>query len=473
MQNAARKRISFTTLLAIVLSCVFALSMIPLFATARYDAPDSDDLLYGQDVQAAFAESGAPGALFSVAAEVMQHHRAVNHGRFAASYLGAVFLGAAGLAHYFIVPGIMLIALVAATLFFTYVLLCRVLDVKKNAWLALSMMLLLFCVQLMPSPAEGLFWFTGALIYTLYYALALTLAAWLLLLYRAAGRGARTLFGLMAVLTAFLVSGLGFTLMIAIDALLAGYLVLVATRGRRALLPWSAVIFIVFTAGCVYQLMAPGITVRAGWEQALYGYQPMGVAQAIAASFVYAACMLLNRLDGGMLLFIALTCVLCAGALKRSAFRFRLPGLVLALSFCLYATLFTASLYATSSMGPYRQWNVMYFVQFFFWGINAAYCTGWCIRRVQTEPGFEPRWSGLKAGANRLAAHRVALLSAVGALMLSAVLVRGVYNAASVAALRELVNGSAQQRYETRMEEIAEGLGDSPGERTESRIYIY
>ncbi len=467
----AKQTTPFTKLLAIILSSLFLLSLIPVFSAARYAAPESDDQLYGQEAQAVFEETGSLFQLFGASKEKVAHHHQVAHGRFTNTFFGASFLGGFGLTHYWSVPVIMLLALIGSALLFAYALLCRVLGLDKPACLCIALVALLFCVHLMPSPAEGLFWFCGGLGYTLYFSGTLTLFALLLLADRANTKGKRTLFGVLGALVALVVSGLGFTLMISTGALLAGYLVLTVVQKRREMIPWISIALAVLAIGSLIQLTAPGVAARAAWEQELYGYSPMSAPKAIAMSFVYAICMLLNRLDGGMLLFIAMVCVLLAKPLKDRDYAFRLPGLVLAGSLCLYATLFTASLYATSSMGPYRQWNVMYFAQFIFWGVNAGYFTGWWLKQQQKKADFPKRWALLSEWSAGFAKRRAAALCVIAALMLSAVLVRGIFNTTGVAALREVTNGSAAARYAAWQQEQFDGADQGP--REESRLYLY
>ena len=55
--------------------------------------------------------------------------------------------------------------------------------------------------------------------------------------------------------------------------------------------------------------------------------------------------------------------------------------------------------------------------------------------------------------------------------MLSAVLVRGIFNATGVAAMREVANGSAAARYAAWQQEQFDGADQGP--REESRLYLY
>lgn len=471
MNARAHKPLPFATLLAALLAAVFILSLAPIASAARYAAPESDDLLYGTAVQRTYAAERSLGAAVEAACAQVSHHHAVAHGRFSNTFFGALYLGLFGLNHYGSVPLLMIASLIVGVLCFGYALIVRVLGGAKSVWLALSLLVLLFYVQLLPSPAEGLFWFCGGLGYTLSFSGTLTLFALLLLLECATRRGARTAYGAIAVLTACVLSGLGFTLMLATGALLLGYVARAALQKRRAALAWGLATLLVFAAGSIVQLTAPAVSVRAGWEQALYGYAPMGLVQAVAASFAYAFGVLVHGLDGGMLAFMALSIALCAPLLARSPCRFRLPLAVLAGSFCLYATLFTASLYATSTMGPYRQRNVMYFCEFLFWGFNAAYCAGWWLRRRASARGQTAMLHAADAVRPFLDAHRLGLVAATGVLLLASVMIRGVPSCTSVAALREVRDGSAAAR---RADYAAERETGAPqGERAESRLYLY
>lgn len=462
MNPIAQRKIPFAAVLAVVLTALFLFSLIPVLSAARYAAPESDDLLYGESIRQAWHEQGTLSAALRAAGQKVAHHHTIAHGRFANTFFGALFLGLFGLDHYACVPVLMIGSLVFGTLLFFYALIGRLLKGGWAVWLSLAMFALTMQVQLLPSPAEGLFWFCGGLGYTLYYAGTLTLFALLILSHTSRRTGARAAFGTLAVLIAAVLSGLGFTLMLITAALLIGYAVLCVLQKRRDMWPVAFAVLAVFAAGCVIQLTAPAVQVRAAWEQEMYGYAPMGVVQAVAASFAYALGVLVHGLDGGMLVWIALTAALCAPVLQKSPYPFRLPLLVLAGSVCLYATLFTASLYATSTMGPYRQRNLMFFMEYIFWGVNAAYATGWLVKRGRFRADA-PVWL--------LDAHRLAALAIVAILMLSTVLIRGINDATAVAAMRETLSGSAAARYRTYAEERA--LDRPQGQRAESRLYLY
>lgn len=471
MECKSSSRTPLVRLVAILLTALFLASLVPLLFAARYAAPESDDLLYGQEAHDAFLASPTPDTIVFKACERVAHHHQIAHGRYANTFLGVLFLGTFGLDHYAAVPVIMLFALICSTLLFAYALLCRTLHADRWTWLAVSMYILLFCVQLMPSPAEGVYWFCGGLGYTFYYSLTLTLFALLLFVQASKCPAWRIVCGALAAVLAAIVAGLGFTVLIITAALLAGYIALAILQKRRDMLVFGILTLAVFIAGSLVQLTAPATTVRAAWEQEMYGYTPSGPVKAVLLSFVYALCTLLHRLDGGMLLYVALVSACMAPFLKKSGCRFRLPLLMLAGSFCLYATMFTASLYSTSSMGPYRQWNLMYFAMFPFWGVNAAYMTGWALRRMERRSGGALSWNTLCERAGALAGHRAAILAVMAVLMLSSVFVHGFYETTSVAALQETRNGSAAARYSVRMAEIA--ANGERAEREATRLFLY
>ena len=435
-------------------------------------APESDDLLYGEDVRAALAASPSLGTLLRAAGEKVAHHHQVAHGRYANTFFGSAFLGAFGLDHYWSVPVLLLLSLIGGTLLFTLALLVCTLRVDKWTWLALSMFALLFCVQLLPSPAEGLFGFCGGLGYTLYYGAALSVLALLLLMRAAKRRGARMICGVLAAVLSGVLAGLGFTLLFIVSALMIGFIVLAMQEKRRDLLVVGLLTLLVFAAGTLVQLTAPATSVRAAWEQEMYGYVPSGPVKAVLLSFVYAFCTLLHRLDGGMLLYRALVSLLLAPFLKLAACRFRAPWLIALISFCLYATMFTASLYSTSSMGPYRQWNVMYFMMFPFWGVISAYMTGAFLRRMETRPDGAARYARLCADASQMAKRRFALVVLCGVLMLSSVVIHGVYETTAVAALQEMRSGSAAQRLQA-YDAWLDGTVQERADAGESRLYLY
>ena len=467
------RTVPFLRVLSIVLIAVFLLSLVPVLYAARYNLPDSDDLLFNGGTT--FEQRHSLKEALSTAASTAKSVYEVYHGRYAASFWGAFFLYFLNLGNYWIVPYLMLAFFLAGVLYFNRVVLVDALRGDNALWLSLTVLMLLCYMQFLPSAAEGFFWLSGAVNYTFEAALVLMMLGLLLRMYLWPEQKKRGVVrGILALVLSGTAAGLGYSVSLAAMGLLMGFIALAVVKKRRDCLLWGALTLLLFLIGTVVQVTAPGLAKRAAFEAAYYGLTHVPNApRAVAESFVYAAGCLIARLDPSMLLFIALTGLSLAPYLKKSGFAFRLPGLVSAGSFCLFATVFTFSLYAQGNIGPLRQRNMVYLVEFWFWGVNTAYWTGWLLRRGEAAPALSAWKESWKTGVALLRHRKLPVLCLCALLLTATAFARDVNATTSVAALRETLSGSAQRRYETRLAEIAAGLGDDPGERELSRIFYY
>ena len=154
--------------------------------------------------------------------------------------------------------------------------------------------------------------------------------------------------------------------------LLTILLVSVVVERRRTGL-WLLPSTLVYIIGFGMNVAAPGNSVRArsyvGW-----GYGPL---ESIGRSFLEAVKHIPEYTGPVVLMVMLLLVPMIWQALKSTDYRFRYPGIVLALSFCLYATGYTPSLYSLGHAGLSRTLNavkITYLMLLFF---NEIYWCGW------------------------------------------------------------------------------------------------
>lgn len=456
--NALRKSLSLTperressliTLLCIVSVAVLLLSLVPMLLVARYDLPLGDDVIYGASVSEALAKDASLPAAFSAAANVVSEKFTSWQGTFSAIFLMALQPGVFGLSYYQITPYLMLGALIASTLFFTYTLLCSILGLSKRVWLILGAAIAFFSIQLCVSPREAFFWYNGAVYYTLFHSLLLVLVTLAIRLFRAKRTWVRIVLAVLGILLAAILSGGNYaTAMVCLELLVCAIAYSVYQKDARLAVAFT-VMLLVFGAGMYLSVSAPGNAVRQA-DVIASGYTPSGPLKAVALSLALGGAMAVGWFDLACVVVIALTVLLVGPALRRTEWRFRCPLLVVAFLFCIFASQFAPSVYAATSPGPYRLRNIAYFVYLLFIALSAAYVTGWAQNRFQRNE--QQTFSGMRW----LVTYPVLAVLCLALLFGASLCKRDVFETPSVLAVIELADGTAQEHAAARVRQLTD-----------------
>ena len=161
---------------ACVLALVLTASLVPLLAVAQYSHPSADDYPYAVETHAAWQETGSIWAVLRAAGHTVAQRYQTWQGSFSAIFLfalqPAIFgEGLYGLGTVFLL-GAALAAVAAAA-----AALHKVTGAPLSACAVLGLLYALVCIQLLPSPAQGYYWWNGASYYWLFFFGLLTLGA--------------------------------------------------------------------------------------------------------------------------------------------------------------------------------------------------------------------------------------------------------------------------------------------------------
>lgn len=440
---AEKKEWPAATILLIIVAVVFLLSLFPLLSIAKYDFPVGDDLLYSASTAKAYQQTGAFGDALAAASDMVKQTYKSWQGTYSAIFLMALQPGAFSLSSYSLTPTILLLSLILSTLVCSYVVLVCCLNVAKRNWLLLALTMLFFSIQLPPSAREAFYWYNGGIYYTFFHSLMLLLFSALLMGCRAEKTLQKLLWAALSGLLAVIVAGGNYATALPCAVLLAVFAVCCTVREKRIDAIISYTVLLLFMAGMLISVLAPGNTIRAE-EAAVNGYVATNPIKAILLSFVFAAAAFVNRFDTAAILLILLTAGLAVPALKSSSLRFRFPLLVILFAFCVFACQFTPTAFAAASPGPYRLRNLVFWNYYWMLGFDTVYLTGWLIKRK--EEGT--RHDLLNKLVRFFRVYPVALILAAALLTGSALLQRNILNATTVMAVRELGDGTAA-RYGT------------------------
>ena len=275
--------------------------------------------------------------------------------------------------YYFLGPVFILLLLLAGSMVFTHVILRKVFRMEKWSSLAIQAVITIAEFMFIYSAQSGFYWYNGGIHYVGMHGFGLLFLSVAICLERAEGRTAKGLLFTASVLLAMITAGSNFvTALQGLLCLLTILLVSVVVERRRTGL-WLLPPTLVYIIGFGLNVAAPGNSVRArsyvGW-----GYGPL---ESIGRSFLEAVKHIPEYTGPVVLMVMLLLVPMIWQAVKSTDYRFRYPGIVLALSFCLYATGYTPSLYSLGHAGLSRTLNAVKITYLLLLFLNEIYWIGW------------------------------------------------------------------------------------------------
>ena len=363
-----------------VLAVVLVASLVPLLAIAQYSHPSADDYPYALATHAAWQETGSIWAVLRAAAHTVAQRYQTWQGSFSAIFLfalqPAIFgEGLYGLGTVFLLGAAM--AAVAAAV----AALHRVTGAPLSTCAVLGLLYALVCIQFLPSPAQGYYWWNGASYYWLFFFGLLALCALLARLMGPGLSGAGTAGA--ALLAAVLGGGNYITALQMCEALVCA--VLVCALWRRTVLKRMLAVALCGFAAFAVNVAAPGNAVRA----ATTATQGQGAVWAVVQSFPMSARyarVFTTPLVLAALLF-AVPFLLRAVHAAKTNFRYPYPLLALAGLYCFYASSFTPTLFVYGTNDEKRVKDI----QFCLWVLVCLaalwYVLGWAWHRFGAAHG--------------------------------------------------------------------------------------
>ena len=362
---------------------VLGVSLVSLLLLGRCCAPAADDFGYGAPVHFALeAGLGLPGVLGAIWENLCYTYQNWQ-GTFGSVLLFSIQPGAFSWNAYPITVVVML-AVIILPVFLTL----GALPTESRAWtVLLGSVISLLSVQYLPSPAEGIFWWNGAAHYLVFWCLGVVMTLYHIRLEKWNRRGVR--YGLRLILAGagcFFVGGGNYSTALVFVLVSATFTVLALIRRvPRPAAAANILMTLSAAAGLVVSMAAPGNAVRqAGLEQ-------MSPLTAILSSFQQAGQDIAAMTDGTILAALLLTTPLFLLSVRGSGYRFQMPLLVLAGSFCAFAALYTPPLYAMGVSEVPRMENLFWLAYVFLIFGNTFYLAGWLSRRLSPDSSKKAR----------------------------------------------------------------------------------
>lgn len=428
-------------ILCICLTAVFAISLLPILAASFYAHPAHDDYGYSANVHHVL-ESGAAGVggVLSAAFDTVKEYYFYWQGSFAAMFLMTLQPAVFGEQWYFLTTFVMLFSLCFGTLFLFHVLAARVFRVKPAYAYVCASVCLIFSVQLMPSAYQGLYWWNGSVYYTFFYGVSMVLYAFIGMLLFPKSRKGAVCSAAAACGLSVLVGGSNYTtvlLSLEIMFLCALY----AYFFKRQSFPHALLVFLCLLGAFAVSALAPGNRVRA---QELTGMSPL---KACVYAVVYGGYYILKWTGPMQLAYLVLLTPLVYSVARTRAFGFPYPIAVLFFCLLLFSSQFTPPLFAMSTVGAERQWNIYYYAYYPLITFCWIYLVGWAVKREKTE----------KLVRN-IVSRRKTLVAVAAVLIATGLAFRGVSNLTSVITAKGILSGEAREydkRYRHMLTEIS------------------
>ena len=360
-------------LLAIGFCLLLLAALIPLFRLTIYAVPYYDDYNFGRFARAAIEQEQSKWAAISGALDCSRTQWYAWQGTYSSIFFMTLMPAVWGEQYYFLGPVFILLLLLAGSMVFTHVILRKVFRMEKWSSLAIQAVITIAEFMFIYSAQSGFYWYNGGIHYVGMHGFGLLFLSVAICLERAEGRTAKGLLFTASVLLAMITAGSNFvTALQGLLCLLTILLVSVVVKRRRTGL-WLLPSTLVYIIGFGLNVAAPGNSVRArsyvGW-----GYGPL---ESIGRSFLEAVKHIPEYTGPVVLMVMLLLLPMIWQAVKSTDYRFRYPGIVLALSFCLYATGYTPSLYSLGHAGLSRTLNAVKITYLLLLFLNEIYWIGW------------------------------------------------------------------------------------------------
>lgn len=371
---AAVKKKILQNKMALLLTIMYGISLIPIFMASVYDYPQSDDWTYSWRTHVAWEDTHSILAVGSAVVETIKDSYASWQGTFSSIALMSLQPAIWGERFYALTPFIMIGMLTAGTLLFVRELFRKV---PGTEWLSVSMLVLIVTVQRMICRPVAFYWYNGAVHYVFMYSVGLLLAACLIKIVRRNRPGVMVCACILAVILG------GGNLVTALSGAVGFMTVAIVLflSGKRKKI-WGVLLPMI----CYFLAFAVNIAAPGNWiRQDAVGVQDNPV-MSILRSFYYGIEFPAMRwMDWTVLLLVLFLIPLAWKLAGKTKFSFPMPLLVMVYSYCFVSSMFTPLDFAMHSVDIKRAQNIIFSAYILILALNVIYITGWCRRHFQVS----------------------------------------------------------------------------------------
>ena len=375
MKSAYRyNKINNTAFVSKILVVIFIISLIPIIAVSFYTHPIYDDYHYSAALHNHFVNNKSIFQAPKVVLDQVIKEYLEWQGSYSSILMFQLQPGIISQDAYFLTTFLLMFVLIVGELSILKVLIVKVLNCKKSVFILFSFIILLYKIQFIHRAYDAFYWYNGSIYYTFFYGMSLLMFTNIIKMIFV-NKKKSIISTLLLMLLAFFVAGGSYVSALPSTFVLC-LLSIYCFKNKKETKMQMLFVSIVFIAGFIISLTAPGNKVRGS------GANQLTAVQAVYESFIQSAKYIhkLNSNSANILLWISTLPFLYSIA-KSSSFSFKYPILVIVFSYCLYTCQWTPSLYGTGIITGARQWNVFFYNYYWLIGINLFYILGYFSRK--------------------------------------------------------------------------------------------
>ena len=390
------KRITSTgipvKIFAVLVCLALLLLLLPMLKAAQYDVPAADDYSNGLPTYRAWVRTGSIGPVLKAAWDRVYDLYFGWQGTFSAIFLFTLNPMIFGEQYYQIGPWLILSMLLIGNFCLIFTVFGRLFNAPKAECCIIAAVWTIICTQFLPRASQGIYWYTGAVYYTLFFSFS-SLAFAVLLRFLLRKEGERGTGRLIAASLMFLIVGGGNLVTgLTTAVVLVSMEVFLLWRKRQ---DWKLLLIPIFCYMVSFGLnvAAPGNSARQ-----IYFAQP-GLFEAVWLSFREAGRSLGKWFTLPVWALILILIPVLWRIAVRSEIHFEFPALVTLYSVCLTGVMFYPPIYAMTehnlnNLG--RITNIIFFGMLFLAIFNIFYWIGWLVQKKSlTERCFPAGEKGL------------------------------------------------------------------------------
>ena len=452
MKNSEKGKLIFINLAFCIALCVV---LIPLLMLAKYNYPSADDWSYGRDAYQAIRDGAGFATVMKISAQTTVRYYMGWEGRFMNAFFASLQPGIWGEQYYGVVAWLMLGGLILGELVFCASLFTHPDGKNRLLWLPIVIPTLILQILYTPSVVESFYWYTGAVNYTFVFGLAMALTA--LFIGLALGKWKGWKFGVAAFFScvlAVVVGGDNFSTSLSTCLIMLTLSIYFMFINKKALLrTWYITLL---TGGCLMIcLLAPGNAARL--EGNFGGSTTGNPLSAVWMSLVRSFTNIYSWTNLKIVLMIVIILPFVWMAVKNTDYQFRWPGVFTLVTFGIYASQITATMYVDGTTGGGRMAAILYYSYHVWLVANVCYWTGWLCRVRQKWPAVMEK--GFAAAGPAVRRFLIPYCAVVGVILVSIIYITDLKNISSYNAYRDWRQGWAQQ-YALEWEQRLEVLRD-------------
>ncbi|MCM1026818.1 MAG: DUF6056 family protein [Roseburia sp.] len=385
------KRMEKVNLIIVNAACILVLLAIvtPLLMIARYNYPSADDWSFSVGGYNAVKNGEGILGVLKSSIETTINNRTQWEGRFSIAFLSSLQPGIWGEKYYHVVAWLMLGGLIFSEIFLFISILGKDSE-RSGRWLALPIIAPSLALQILysPYPEESFYWYNGSVNYTFVYGMSLILLA-LFLKMGTAKNPPKWKYGLWAAAACFLavlVGGNNYATSLSSFLTLLLLSTLFLWRDRKAFCrTWFLTALL--GSSLLFCIFSPGSAIRIN---ANFNGETGNPVEAVLMSLVRSFTNIYSWTNLKVILVLLFIIPFVWKAVKNMNFAFRLPGLFTLITFCLYASQATATMYVNGTTGGGRTGCILFY-SYHIWMVgNVCYWIGWlCKKRNKLQNALE------------------------------------------------------------------------------------